>query len=208
MIVRRCRPGDEVDVRRICVVTGDAGDHSRNILREPELMAHVFASPYLDLHPELCFVAESAGQTLGYVVAALDSVEFYHRWEREFSPRFARSHPAPPLGGGRGEPGRVDDADEQLRVLLHRPRTMLLPDTDVYPSHLHINVLSGARRMGVGRALLRVLFDTLAAAGSPGVQLGVRATNASAHAFYRAVGMTRLPLDEGPAIRFGCPLGR
>ncbi|SDQ74338.1 GNAT family N-acetyltransferase [Actinopolyspora saharensis] len=208
MIVRGLRPGDEVAVRRICVATGDAGEHARNILREPELMAHVFASPYLLLQPELCFLAESSGQPLGYVVAALDSVEFYRRWEREFSPCFARGHPAPPLGGGWDESARADDADEQLRLLLHRPRTMLLPDTDVYPSHLHINVLSGARRMGAGKALLRALFDALAAAGSPGVQLGVRATNASAHAFYRAMGMTRLPLDEGPAIRFGRPLGR
>ncbi|PRW64167.1 GNAT family N-acetyltransferase [Actinopolyspora mortivallis] len=192
-------------MRRICVATGDAGEHARNILNEPELMAHVFASPYLALQPDLCFVAELAGQPLGYVVAARDSVGFFRDWRRHWSPRFVHSHPAPTR---RESLLRAGDADVQLRSLLHRPCSMLLPDTETYPSHLHVNVLAGARGRGVGAALLRVLFQALAEAGSPGVQLGVRATNASAHAFYRAMGMTRLSLDDGPAIRFARPLGR
>ncbi|WP_192827191.1 GNAT family N-acetyltransferase [Actinopolyspora erythraea] len=195
------RPEDGVAVRRICVATGDAGDHSRHILRDPELIAHVFAGPYLALQPRLCFLAESSGQPLGYVVGALDSVEFYHRWQREWAPAFAADHPLTDTEE------RSADADAQLRLLLHQPLRMLLPDSETYPSHLHINVLSGARRSGVGAALLRTLFAALERAGSPGVQLGVRATNAAAHAFYRAMGMTRLPLDDGPAIRFGRPLG-
>ncbi|MGJ7907185.1 GNAT family N-acetyltransferase [Actinopolyspora sp. H202] len=201
MIVRPCRPEDAVAVRRICVATGDAGEHSRHILRDPELMAHVFAGPYLALQPRLCFLAEISGQPLGYVVAALDSTEFYQRWQREWSPAFTASHPLT------GSEEHSDEADEHLRLLLHRPLRMLLPDSGSYPSHLHINVLSGARRNGLGAALLRTLFTALEQAGSPGVQLGVRATNAAAHAFYRAMGMTRLPLDDGPAIRFGRPLG-
>lgn len=199
MRIRSVRQADAEAVHRICVATGDAGEHSRNILREPRLMAYVFADPYLLLQPELCFVAESAGQVLGYVVTALRSDEFYARWMLEWAPRFAASHPARDVRA-------AHDADAWLCALLHHPRRMLADDLDHYPSHLHINVLSGARGQGIGKRLLWTAFTELRRAGSPGVQLGVRPTNAAAHAFYRAMGMTRLPLDDSPGIRFGRPL--
>lgn len=199
MIVRSWRPRDAEAVHRICVDTGDAGDSVRSILADPDLAAYVLVDPYVLLQPELAFVAEDNGVVLGYVVAALDSEEFYARWQLEWSPRFARTHPAERWTDSR-------NADSQLRAFLHRPRLMLPEDLHRYPSHLHINLIAAARRRGVGRALLRVLFHELERAGSPGVQLGVRSTNTGAHAFYRAVGMHRLASDEQVELRFGRPL--
>ncbi|MBA8825464.1 ribosomal protein S18 acetylase RimI-like enzyme [Saccharopolyspora lacisalsi] len=186
-------------MHRICVATGDAGNSATAILRDPRLMAYVFAEPYLLLQPELVFVAEWRGTVFGYAVAALNSAEFYARWQLEWAPRFAGSHPAS---------RRVDphDADDELRSCLHHPRRMLSIDLDAYPSHLHINLLARARGQGVGRRLLDAVFTDLARAGSPGVQLGVRASNTGAQEFYRATGMTRLPSDGGLAVRFGRPL--
>lgn len=199
MRVRSYRPGDAHAVHRICVATGDGGDPAAGILRDPHLIAYVFADPYLLLQPELAFVAEREGVVLGYVVAALNSAEFYARWQLEWAPRFAGSHPARRNADPR-------DADDQLRVSLHHPRRMLSADLDSYPSHLHINLVAGARGQGAGRRLLEAVFTELARAGSPGVQLGVRVSNTGAQAFYRATGMTRLPSHGGLAVRFGRPL--
>lgn len=201
MIVRSWRPRDAEAVHRICVATGDAGESVRPILSDPDLVAYVFADPYLLLQPEMAFVAEDEGVVVGYVVAALDSEEFYARWQLEWSPRFGASHPASRWTDAR-------NGDSQLRAFLHRPRLMLPCDLDRYPSHLHINLLAAARRRGVGRALLYTVFHELARAGSPGVQLGVRATNGAAHAFYRATGMHQLVSDERIELRFGRPLTR
>ncbi|RCW40787.1 acetyltransferase (GNAT) family protein [Halopolyspora algeriensis] len=200
MRIRSYRPHDAEAVHRICVATGDAGKPAAGILRDPHLVAYVFADPYLLLQPELVFVAERDGAVLGYVVAALNSPEFYARWQLEWAPRFFTSHPASPDADAR-------DADAQLRTLLHQPRRLLSADLDSYPSHLHINLLASARRQGAGRLLLEAVFDELARAGSPGVQLSVRASNTGAQAFYRAVGMNRLASRNGLAVRFGQPLG-
>jgi len=199
LIVRSWRPRDADAVHRICVATGDAGDPVHPILQDPELVAYVFADPYLLLHPELAFVAESGGRVFGYVVAALHTEEFYARWQLEWAPRFAASHPA-----GRTTDSR--DADSQLRAFLHRPRLLLPPDQGRYPSHLHINLLATARRRGAGRRLLDAVFHQLARAGSPGVQLGVRPDNTGAQRFYQRVGMVRLPSDDRVEVRYGRPL--
>ena len=199
MKIRSWRPHDAAAVRRICLATGDGGDPVHPIMRDPDLFAHVFTDPYLLLQPELAFVAESGGTVLGYVVAALDSEEFYARWQLEWSPRFGATHPA----SSRPDPR---DADSQLRAYLHRPRLLLPEDLDGYPSHLHINLVAGARGRGGGRRLLDAAFHALARAGSPGVQLGVRPSSTGAHAFYRAVGMRRLPSDDRVEVRFGRPL--
>lgn len=199
MIVRPWRPRDAVAVHRICVATGDSGEPVQPILADPALFAYVFVDPYVLLQPEMAFVAEDRGTVVGYVVAALDSEEFYARWQLEWAPRFAASHPASSRVNAR-------DADSQLRAYLHRPRLMLLGDRDRFPSHLHINLLPGARRRGVGRRLLGAVFEVLARAGSRGVQLGVNPANTGAHAFYQACGMRRLPRHGEVAVRFGLPL--
>lgn len=199
MIIRSARPRDREAVHRICMATADAGEPASRILRDPDLVAYVYADPYLLLQPEFTFVAETGGEVFGYVVAALDSEEFYARWQLEWSPRFAVSHPA----GANADPR---DADSQLRAFLHHPRLMLFGDLDAYPAHLHINLLSSIRRHGVGRRLLSTLFQELARAGAPGVQLGVRADNTAAHSFYRAMGMLRLPSRPDEPVRFGRPL--
>jgi ribosomal protein S18 acetylase RimI-like enzyme len=201
LIVRCCRPRDAEAVHRICVATGDAGEPADRILGDPDLIAYVFADPYLLLQPELAFVAEHHGAVVGYAVAALNSEEFYARWQLEWSPRFAATHPSGPETDTRS-------ADSQLRAFLHRPRLMLPADRNRFPSHLHINLLAGARRQGMGRRLLGAVFGELMRAGSPGVQLGVRADNTGAHAFYRAIGMSQLRSDKQAAVRFGRPLGR
>ncbi len=196
MIVRPYRRGDRAAVREICLATGDGGEPAHGILDEPDLMAHVFLDPYLLLQPELAFVAEVDGIVLGYVVAALDSAEFFARWQLEWAPRFCVSHPNTPHVV-------VTRADSLLRAFLHHPRLMLPSGLAAHPSHLHMSLLAGARRHGAGRALLRAEFAALARAGSPGVQLGVQDDNIGAQAFYEAAGMVRLPPDENAAVRYG-----
>jgi ribosomal protein S18 acetylase RimI-like enzyme len=199
LIIRSARPRDRDAVHRICMATADAGEPASRILRDPDLVSYVYADPYLLLQPEFAFVAEAGGAVFGYVVAALDSEEFYARWQLEWSPRFAASHPS----GASVDPR---DADSQLRAFLHRPRLMLFDDLDAFPAHLHINLLPSARRHGVGRRLIGTLFQELARAGAPGVQLGVRVDNTRACSFYRAIGMIRLPSRPHEPVRFGRPL--
>lgn len=58
----------------------------------------------------------------------------------------------------------------------------------------YLAVSPGARRGGVGRALMAAAEDWLRAAGAPKLQLMVREGNADALAFYAALGLERQPV--------------
>ena len=63
-----------------------------------------------------------------------------------------------------------------------------------YPSHLHIDMLPDVQGGGRGGAMLRTLLDALAAAGSPGVHLGVVAGQRARHRLLRAPRIRRRPV--------------
>ena len=77
-----------------------------------------------------------------------------------------------------------------------------------FPSHLHIDLLPAFQGAGNGRRLIQAVLDSLAAAGSRGVHLGVSARNERAMGFYRAVGFTELGSSRhGTAFGWRLPSG-
>ena len=61
-----------------------------------------------------------------------------------------------------------------------------------YPSHLHIDLLPHARGRGLGREMMNVLLAELTAKCTPGVHLGMGATNLRAERFYKKLGFHEL----------------
>ena len=53
--------------------------------------------PYTALSPDLSFVLEDAEGVCGYVLAALNSGEFYDRFRREWLPSVGKQYPNPPV---------------------------------------------------------------------------------------------------------------
>jgi ribosomal protein S18 acetylase RimI-like enzyme len=193
--IRRYRPADRAAVYEICLRTGDAGGDARALFADPDLPGHVWAGPYLELCPELAFVVEdNDGAVVGYAVAALDTHAFVAAYREYWLPRLSRSHPAPV-----GPPVTRDD---QALDALHRPEILLSPGFPDLPSHMHLNLLPRAQGRGHGRALIDAVCDTLRAAGSPGVHLGVRRRNERALGFYAHIGLELLAA-EPDALFFG-----
>jgi ribosomal protein S18 acetylase RimI-like enzyme len=193
--IRRYRPGDRAAVYEICLRTGDAGEDARGLFADPDLPGQVWAGPYLELCPELAFVAqEEGGAVVGYAVGALDTHAFVAAYRERWLPRLAASHPAPA--------GLPVTRDEQALDALHRPELLLTPDFPGLPSHMHLNLLPQAQGQGHGRALIDTLCDALRAAGSPGVHLGVRRRNERAVGFYAHIGLELLAV-EPDAMFFG-----
>ncbi len=190
--IRAYRPQDRAALFEVCVKTADAGNDATGILPDDELWGLLFAVPYAERDPDLCWVVESAdARVIGYIVAT-DDTEAFERWFRdEWWPRFADRFPRPVEAKTRGDhlvvygyeraPGRETNAAE-------------------YPAHLHIDLLPETQGQGLGRRLLETLFAELTRRGVAGLHLGMDPANAGAAAFYEHVGMQRLAGPERSMI--------
>lgn len=187
MKLRACDPVlDRAAVYAVCLQTGDAGQDATHQYRDPELLGHLYAGPYLALEPELATVLEDGAGVCGYVIGALDSVDFERRLELEWRPALRRRYPAPS-----GEPAGWS-ADQRAIRRLHDPPAPPAEALEGYPSHLHINLLPRAQGRGQGREMIDRLLGQLRGRGSPGVHLGVLARNRPAVGFYLALGFVEL----------------
>jgi ribosomal protein S18 acetylase RimI-like enzyme len=200
-LVPRLRPyraADHDAVYEVCARTGAAGEDATPLLRDPSLMGHVYAGPYLALAPELAFVVEDGGGVGGYILGAADTAAFEARLEREWWPALRRRYPAYRTNGN----AVLDDV---LIACMHSPARTRAAVVAAYPSHLHIDLLPRLQQQGWGRRLIDTLVERLRATGSRGVHLGVAAANTKAQAFYRVIGFTELD-DDGVTVTFAMPL--
>lgn len=185
--LRPYEPRDRGALYDICLRTGDSGADASGSFAVPELLGEVYVGPYVDLEPQLALVLDDGTGAGGYTLGALDTRAFEERCERDWWPPRRERHPL-----GEHPPG---SADAGLVELIHRPPRA--PEVVVagHPSHLHIDLLPRWQGGGWGRQLIEALLERLAAAGSPGVHLGVGVDNPRALGFYRHLGFTELHAD-------------
>ena len=67
-----------------------------------------------------------------------------------------------------------------------------------FPAHLHLNLLSGARGLGLGHGLLQSFLDRLQELGIPGVQLSTTDENVAALGLYRKAGFSVAAVEQTP----------
>lgn len=187
--IRRFRESDRSDVAEICLKTGDGGADATGMHGSDELLADIFALPYVDFEPELAFVVDTGTRASGYVVATADTRAFVDRYRREWLPAFERKYAQLTPSG-------------MLETGLH-PERMLIAELDEYPAHLHIDLLPELQGQGMGRMLIRRLLAALQERGVPGVHLGVSPQNTGAVAFYHRLGFRPLPSDAGEGSLLG-----
>ena len=195
--IRPYRPSDHRAVYDICVRTADAGGDARGTYSTDDLMGDLFAGPYLHLEPDLAFVVDDGhGRAVGYVVGTADTATFAERYAQEWIPHLGDRYPVPP------PPPRTPEQD---MVALHfHPQRMVLPELAAWPAHLHIDLLPDHQRRGHGRRLIETFRTAVAAAGAPGLHVGMVTANVRARAFYDRLGFAVLPVrDPGPLTYLG-----
>lgn len=196
--IRRATLEDEEAVNRVCLETGDDGEDGRAVYDDPDILGIIYAAPYLHLAPDLAFVLEDEEGVCGYVLGALDSEAFYHRYESEWLPKWHERFPRP--GGQPSSWSRTDHIVEMLYV----PETWIPEESDRMPSHLHIDLLPRAQGRGNGTCVMLHLLRALCERGSHGVHLGVGLRNRRAIRFYRKMGFRELA-RRGDYLYMGLP---
>lgn len=186
------RPATSADlpgIYRVCLIAGYPDENLADG-RNPDLLGHIFAGPYVAADAELCAVAADARGVAGYVLGTADT-EAFQAWAevawwptlRDQYPRGSAEHPV----------------DAGLVGLLHRPPLSPPSLLAGFPAHLHIDLLERTRGTGLGRLLIEGLVSRLQARRVPGVHLGVGRDNAHAIGFYRHLGFAAA-VDDGETV--------
>ena len=188
--IRKATPADRAAAYWVCLKTGDHGDDGEALFTEDsDALGRIYVGPYLEFEPDLAVVLEDVEGVCGYCLGALDSRKLYDRYEQEWRPNLAREFPEPS-----SEPSRWTPV-EQAYHLYHHPDYFCPEPYDLYPSQLHIDLVPRAQGKGLGRRLMDKVISLIAAKGSPGVHLGMSASNERAHHFYLKLGFEELARD-------------
>jgi ribosomal protein S18 acetylase RimI-like enzyme len=192
LVIRPVRPDDLGSIYEICLRTSDAGQDATALHADPRLPGHVWAGAYPTLEPAHSFVLVGDDDVpIGYVLGALDTSTIERRQDTEWWPPLRAQYP---LGAGETE------ADRAMVTLIHDPPRADPDLAEMYPSHLHIDLLPAAQGHGAGRRLIETLVAVLSADGSCGLHLGVDARNERAIGFYGAVGFEIVARPEGAIV--------
>lgn len=165
-------------VYRTCLLTGDAGADASGSYRDPDLLGHVYAGPYLARGQDTQLVLNDEAGAAGYLLSADDTRAFETWAEAAWWPALRVRYP------------RTDDdsPDARLIRLIHEAPPADPELVEAYPAHLHIDLQERARGRGLGRVLVERLLDELRERGVAGVHFGVATHNDNAVGFYEHLG--------------------
>jgi ribosomal protein S18 acetylase RimI-like enzyme len=191
--IRPLRPADLEELYRVCLATGAGGDDAFPLYSDPRLVGHIYAAPYAALSPLTVFVAEDTHGVGGYIVGTADTQDFEVRLEAEWWPglrKLYRDPSATPRAGWSN--------DQYMSYRIHHPSRTASAIAELYPAHLHINLMPRLRGSGVGRRLIERWLATVRDMGAQGAHLAVGRGNRRAIRFYRACGFRELQQPSRP----------
>ena len=139
-IIRDYQSGDEQAAYYVCLKTGDSGKDGEPLYADdPDALGRIYVGPYLKFEPGLSLMLQDGEGVAGYALAALDSRNFYDRYDREWRPQLCEQFADP--SGNPSDWSPVERAYHDY----HHPDYHCPASYDDYPSHLHIDLLARTR---------------------------------------------------------------
>lgn len=176
---RPALPSDEERLGEIAYQTGFFGDSAARYFPDPHLFADLWVRPYLRGGGGASFVLEVNGRVEGYILGAVDQGRYTRALLKVLLCRVL-----PKLLGG--------DYKQPWRTLPYFTRAALFAgphaDWQLFPAHLHLNLLPDVRGQGYSRPLLELHLERLQELGVRGVQLSTTLENVAALHVYRKYG--------------------
>ncbi|MDE1164534.1 MAG: GNAT family N-acetyltransferase [Pseudomonas sp.] len=200
--LRSFRPADIDSLYAISLATGDAGRDAWHQYIDGRLIGHIYSAPYAKISPDTVLVAEDEEGVGGYIVGVFDTPDFEERLEQHWWPALRATYPEPTGASS------LWSADQRRSFMIHHLRRT--PDSlvDLYPAHLHMNLLPRLQRTGVGTALLDRWLSLARQAGVTGIHLGANAGNQGALRFWAKKGFARLVPPVAPVSETTVWFGR
>jgi ribosomal protein S18 acetylase RimI-like enzyme len=189
LTIRPVRASDADDIARICLLTGDAGTSAAH-LHSPsrqDLIASVWALPYVHLPHTWGFVLAEADAVKGYVLGADDSLAFARAEDERWWPALRARHPLD-LGQDVGAEPRTAADQTYVGIVHAAPEAPHPACLALSPAHMHIDLLPEVQRRGWGRKLVARAVEELRGRGLQAVWLGLDPRNVDAARFYERLG--------------------
>lgn len=171
MTIRPYEKKDRDDVRYVCINCDGPTDMSEDT-------RHFILSTYCDYYIEKeghnCFVATNEeDKAIGYILCSENYNVFSEALKNEYIPR-------------------IPAKNTSERYYAENSAVLQEKYKDIYPAHLHIDLLPEYQRMGLGRKLVDTLLEHLRNKKIPGVMLSVSKENTGGIKFYESYGFTHL----------------
>ena len=178
--IRNFQEKDREAVREICIKTApEAAVKTEN---GKNYILTMYCDYYIDCCPEYCFVAaDEKNEAVGYILCAPN----YEAYKKDFKKYIKKIFS---FSFYRGVAAFFES----------KISGRFLPD---YPAHMHIDILDGYQRMGIGTQLVDALRKKLKNEKITGVMLVVGSDNKKGRSFYNKYGFKQLRnLGEGIAM--------
>lgn len=167
MNIRKYRPEDREDLRRICRETCS----DEKLLAHDNYLCTKYSDYYTECEPEHIWVlADDDDRAQGYILCCPDRRRYRRAWREEYLRRIR----------GCGIVYRLLQAHSTWEIG-HMGRRG-------YPAHLHIDISPSFQRAGGGSAMMSALLGQLKEEGVPGIYLGCGLDNEIGNSFYRHCG--------------------
>ena len=186
LLYRRCTNNDIKGISEILYQTGFMGEEltPTGRFRDKKLFALVNTDGYVRFETENGFVAQDrdTGNILGYIIGTDNT----HRYEKKFT---MRMYWRLALRLFLVTWWRYPESFRMIFSWFFTYETKSIEHLyNEYPAHLHINILPGCQRMGIGKKLINMFVDNMASKGVAGVHLGTSNYNFKALPFYKKNG--------------------
>jgi GNAT superfamily N-acetyltransferase len=197
--LRNYRPEDLDALYAISLATGNSGGDAAHLYDDPHLMGHIYAAPYAELEPGLVHVVEDGNGVGGYVLGALDTLEWTGRLEREWWPRLRGKYDNPA-----DFPEERRTPDQRRAAMIHKPETPPAEVVERFPAHMHMNLLPRLQGRGLGTALLEIWLGIARHSGVTRVHVGANRGNTGALRFWQSRGFREIgPQRDGRTVWMG-----
>ncbi len=178
------RPYDNKDkdaVHNICLYCDGPEDFSEEAIN---FLLSTYCDYYIEMEPHNCFVAVDENDTaVGYIICTEDFDKYISQFKEQYITR-------------------IPEEETKYRIFSNNANRLHEKYKDIYPAHLHIDILPEYQRMGIGHLLMDKLLSHLNEKRIRGVMLDVASFNEKGIAFYKKYGFN--VIEESPdGIAFG-----
>ena len=196
LVIRTFRSADLEALYAISLATGHVGGDASHLHQDRKLIGHLYSAPYALLEPQLALVIEDEDGVAGFAIGTSDTEKWQERLAAEWWPKLRRQYADPAAG-----PAAEWSADQRRVYAIYHPQRTPRQVVELYPAHLHLNLLERAQGRGAGTMLLSEWMARASRYGVGATHVGVNSANARAVRFWSKRGFDRLTLDDGGSGR-------